>query len=157
MWPKKDRYYLLGISVDPRGRRTKLKTTTKVPGSPESSVEVTQLEETGLLLTVMLGKVYWDVLDLSIGAFNGDGAVSLGLNLGPADKRDALQIKHDIYARSGENSADGRVTFIARPWLGTYVMTGIESYNKIDGKIPYFYGAGVSFDDEDIKLLFALR
>ena len=109
------------------------------------------------MLTVMLGKIYWDVLDLSIGAFNGDGAVSVGLNLGPSANRDVFQIKHDIYARSGENSADGRLTFTIRPWLGTYVSAGLESYNRIDGRLPYFYGAGVSFDDEDIKLLFALR
>ncbi|MEK6579357.1 MAG: MlaD family protein, partial [Bdellovibrionota bacterium] len=57
IWPQKDRYYLLGISFDPRGKRTSTSVETTTGGSTTVTRSV-QVESTSLLITAMLGKVY---------------------------------------------------------------------------------------------------
>ena len=52
---------------------------------------------------------------------------------------------------------DARFSGTARFFDSLYVTGGLESVNRINGSSNYFVGAGVSFDDEDIKILFALR
>lgn len=154
IWPKVDRYYLLGISTDPRGLRT-VRTTTSEAGGVTTTTKTTQIEETGILVTAMVGKVFFNRLDLSLGALNGDGAVSAGLFLWKKGQEDRIQLRGDVYSRATET--DGRVSLMARIFMGAYLKAGIESFRKVNGITPWSYGAGVTFDDEDIKLLFALR
>jgi phospholipid/cholesterol/gamma-HCH transport system substrate-binding protein len=156
IYPNPDRYYLLGISVDPRGRRSITNTVTEA-GSSTTSVRTTQVEETGILLTGMVGKLFFDRrLDLSIGALYGDGAVSAAINFGPVKHETDLQLRGDIYSRGQDVPTDGRLTLTARLYEGLYLDGGLESFRKIEGKTAWSYGAGVAFDDEDIKLLFSL-
>jgi hypothetical protein len=45
-------------------------------------------------------------------------------------------------------------------WSAIYLRGGIDGFRPVGGAggpLPYTYGAGVSFDDDDIKILFALR
>jgi phospholipid/cholesterol/gamma-HCH transport system substrate-binding protein len=160
IWPKKDRYYLLGISSDPRGRLTNLTTTTVAGGLSQTTQTITN-DSTGILITGMLGKVFWDRLDLSIGALYGDGAASIGIRLGPHGNEEAFEIRNDVYSRSAGGLIDDRVTLRLQPFggalKGIYAKVGIESVRGYNSNTVYFYGAGLRFDDEDIKLLFALR
>ncbi len=162
IYPVPDRYYLLGITSDPRGKRTVTQTTTNSGGS-STLVETTQVEEGGLLLTGMLGKVLWRRIDVSAGFLHGDGTASLNLRLGPVDQETRLQLRSDIYSRGKGYSLDSRLGAIAFPFspdgvLGAlYVKGGLESMRRVGTRVGYFYGAGISFDDNDIKLLFALR
>lgn len=93
IYPNPTRYYLVGITIDPRGRRTVLNTTTTSNGQ-STAVSSEQIEEGGILLTGMLGKVFWNRLDLAAGALHGDGAVSIGLHLGPNGSERALTLKN---------------------------------------------------------------
>jgi phospholipid/cholesterol/gamma-HCH transport system substrate-binding protein len=163
IYPKADRYYLIGISLDPRGRRTSL-TTTTTSGGISTITQSTTLEQTGLLLTGMVGKILYRRIDLAIGALNGDGTFSAALLSGPRGRENMLVLQGDLYSRGSGTGADGRVLATIRPWQGNpnpwstiYVKGGIESFNRVNGVFPYFYGAGVSFDDEDILLLFSPR
>jgi phospholipid/cholesterol/gamma-HCH transport system substrate-binding protein len=156
IWPNPDRYYLLGISVDPRGRVTVTDTTT-TQGGITTTAETTQVEQTGILLTGMIGQRFFDHrLDLSIGALYGDGAVSAAVNLWKVGEEDRLQVRADLYSRGSNNPTDARATVTVHPYSGLYFDGGLESFRKVNGLIAYSYGAGVSFDDEDIKLLFSL-
>lgn len=156
IWPNPDHYYLLGISVDPRGRRSITNTLTEA-GGVATSVRTTQVEETGLLLTGMVGKLFFDRrLDLSIGALYGDGDVSAAINFGPLKHEADLQFRADVYSRGQDVPTDGRLTLTSRVYQGLYIDGGLESFRKIDGKTAWSYGAGVAFDDEDIKMLFTL-
>jgi phospholipid/cholesterol/gamma-HCH transport system substrate-binding protein len=158
IFPKPDRYYLLGISLDPRGRRTQLSTDTTTNGVPTVHTSTVQVEQTGILLTGMLGKIFFDNrLDLAIGALNGDGAVSVTGNLGPLGREEILKLETDFYTRGSGTGADARINLIARVFQGVYIKGGIESFKLVNDKIPWSYGAGITFEDEDIKLLFALR
>jgi phospholipid/cholesterol/gamma-HCH transport system substrate-binding protein len=157
IWPVPDRYYLIGISVDPRGRLTNTTTTTSI-GTSSITQSQQFIEDQGILITGMLGKVFLNRFDFSIGALHGDGAVRLRLNLGPHGNADRLQVVNDIYTRIGAGSGvDARTTVIIRPWMSIYVRGGVESWKGVNGKTAYSYGAGVAFDDQDIKLLFAFR
>ena len=157
IWPREDRYYKLGVSVDSaRGRQTVMTTTTE-SGGVSSTVRTTSREETALMITTMLGKVYFHRIDLSVGVLHNDGAVSMSANLGPSGSEDRLKLTADFYSRSLGQGVDARFSGTARIFDALYVTGGIESVNRINGSLNYFAGAGVSFDDEDIKILFALR
>jgi phospholipid/cholesterol/gamma-HCH transport system substrate-binding protein len=157
IWPRPDRYYLLGIAVDPRGKISETVTTTQA-GPVTSVTSTTVAEKSGLRLTGMVGKVWWNRLDTSLGVLYDDGTLSVAVNLGPVGKEEAIRVRNDLYARTAsENGIDDRISAIVRPWLSVYVAGGLESVHQVDGKIPFFFGAGVQFDDEDIKILFALR
>src|SRR5690606_19429170 len=82
VYPNPSRYYLLGVSLDPRGSRRVLHTTT-TSGGKTVTTSTEQIEEGAFLITAMLGKVLWNRVDVSAGALHGDGAVSLALHLGP--------------------------------------------------------------------------
>lgn len=156
IWPKPDRYYRLGLSVDPRGLRTET-TTTTTSGATSTEVNTVSVQKSGMLFTAMLGKVYRRRLDLSLGLLHGDGTVAMGVNLGPKGQEEKLQLFGDFYARSGTNAVDARVGATFNPFEGLYLTGGLESVRKVGGVTSYFVGAGVSFDDEDIKMLFVLR
>lgn len=163
LWPNRKRYYLLGITIDPRGRLQVTNTTTQ-SGGTETRVRTEQTVEGGFLLTGMIGKVFFDQrLDLSAGALHGDGALSIGVNLGPKLNEDILVWRNDFYSRGRDIAINNRSTVIYRPFHNIpgmhsiYVKGGIESIRKVDNKIAYLFGAGVSFDDDDIKVLFAFR
>lgn len=162
IWPRKDRYYLIGISLDPRGKRS-VSTTTTTAGGSSATVEQETNEETGFILTGMLGKLFFNRLDLAAGALHGDGCVSSGLYLGPAGSEEQFQLKADFYTRGKNQSVNERVTLTAFPFYrvagmsGAYVKGGIETFKKVNGHIPWMFGAGIAFDDEDIKLLFAFK
>jgi len=163
IWPDPDRYYRLGLSVDPRGKSTVTTITTTAGGSTSTS-QVEQVERSGLNLNVMFGKVFMRRVDLSVGVLYGDGAGSLALNFGPHDRENMIVLRSDVYTRlSGQTSlVDYRGTLIikplrTKPFGSLYAMGGLESIRKVNGDTAYFFGAGLTFSDDDIKLLFAFR
>lgn len=163
IYPTYDRYYLLGITVDPRGKLTTVTTATTV-GSTTSTSETTQIEQGGILLTGMLGKVFWRRLDLALGVLHGDGAVSASVYFGSFGEEERLQLRNDVYYRSNINANAKLIHFRTRaiwfpsqsPYLRSlYVSAGVETFRKVNNKFAYSVGAGLSFDDQDIKMLFS--
>jgi len=162
IWPTPSAYYRLGVSVDPRGRLTRSTITTTVNGVT-TSAESTVVEESGILLTGMLGKVFFDRYDFSAGVLHGDGAIGITLHLGPRYDVERFQLVNQVFSGTltgGRNQIHVRSfaqAFPSRsPYLRTiYLRAGVESYRTVGGKIPYFLGLGLSFSDDDIKLLFA--
>lgn len=158
LWPNDSRYYLLGVAVDPRGRLNITTTKTEGPNGVVTTTKVTQTQFTSFVLTGMIGKLFFDHrLDLSIGAQYGDATLSWALRMGPKFKEDRIQFRHDLYSRPGPGfGLDNRLSVILRPFMSTYVKGGLEGLHKVDGKMAYYFGAGLSFDDEDIKSLLTL-
>jgi phospholipid/cholesterol/gamma-HCH transport system substrate-binding protein len=160
--PNPTRYYLLGITIDPRGSRTVTHTTT-TQGTSQTQVSTEQIEEGKMLLTGMLGKILWNRFDIAAGALHGDGAVSLGLYLGPTGSENMINIKNDVYVRGQGIGLNDRLTLTVRPFARSdlfntlYATGGIESFRKVGGKTAYLFGGGSTFSDDDIKLLFAFR
>ncbi|MBS1963184.1 MAG: MCE family protein [Bdellovibrionales bacterium] len=162
IFPNPTRYYLIGVTIDPRGRRTVLNTTTTSNGQ-STAVSSEQIEEGGLLLTGMFGKVFWNRFDVAAGALHSDGAVSIGLHLGPVGSERMFTVRNDIYVRGQGVGLNDRLSVIAQPFLhndflgSLFVEGGLESFRKYNGKTSAFFGGGVTFSDDDIKLLFAFK
>jgi phospholipid/cholesterol/gamma-HCH transport system substrate-binding protein len=162
IFPTRDRYYLIGVSIDPRGKRS-VKETTVTSGGVSTTTTTTETEEGGLLINLMFGKIFKSRLEAAVGVLNGDGAVTGALRLGPTDREDILQLRADVYNRGKGYGLDSRYTVLMRPFSeasilsNIYLRGGIESIHKVSGALPYFGGAGVVFDDNDIKLLFAFK
>lgn len=158
VWPRPDRYYLLGITLDPRGKITNQSITTTV-GTQVQTIQTRIVEQTGMLFTAMLGKVWFNRIDLSVGALYGDGAGSAMFLLGPKDKERFFTFRSDFYIRTSGSSLDSRNTLTVMPIENFYLRAGMESVyrNPIDNRFVYFVGTGLTFTDEDIKLLLALK
>lgn len=164
IWPEPSRYYLVGAAIDPRGKKTT--TTTKTTaGGITSTTQTEVIEDSALLLSVMLGKVFWKRLDVSAGILHSDGTISTALNLGPVDNEERLILRLDSFARgkTAGGGLDGRLTAQIRPFAPKsvlspfYVRGGLDALRKVDGQMAWSYGAGITFDDQDISVLFALR
>ena len=163
LWPNPTRYYLLGLSIDPRGKVSQTTTSTDAGGG-SATVKTTQVEKGGFSITAMLGKRFIsNRLDLAIGVLHGDGALSTQILFGPKGDEERLRIINDFYGRSiaanGDvtTKLDCRTNIYINPFAGLYVRGGVDGYRRTNGKIPWSFGGGITFDDEDIKLLFSLK
>ncbi len=161
LWTKPDRYYLLGLAVDPRGRVTSSTTITTVGGSTVQT-QNTQIDQGSYQLTAMLGKVLWNRVDLSLGLLYGDGAISIAGYFGPEGNERKYQVRFDGYAHgagvtstTGPSNISGRVTAFAQPWSVFFVRAGVDGFSAIGGTLPWLIGGGIHFQDEDLKLLFS--
>lgn len=163
IFPSRHKYYQLGISLDPRGDVDTVTTTTQVSGVTTTS-KTMQVNKGKMLLTGKVGIIFWDFLDLSLGFLHGDGAASAALLLGEYGLEHRLKIQNDIYART--EGIDETTTIHDRLYLtwfpsrspyleALYLTGGLETFRKVDGKVSYFFGAGIGFNDQDIKMLFS--
>ncbi|MCM0605846.1 MAG: MCE family protein [Xanthomonadaceae bacterium] len=163
IWPNTTRYYLAGVAVDPRGRYTGVLTTTTVGSVSQSSVQNT-LDPSSLVFIAMLGKVVWKRIDGSVGILYNDFAISLKLLLGPSDNERMFSIENDTFSRfQGLNASgstvsqiDNRTKLVIKPMDWFYISGGLESVRQLNGRLNWLAGAGISFNDEDIKILFSL-
>jgi len=160
IWPTRDRYYLLGAGVDPRGKVSQTTVTTTAGGSSTSS-QVVAVEQSGLTITAQLGKTFFsNRLNLAVGVLFNDAAGTISTRLGPTGREDMIEPRVDIYTRGwGTNAGlNARAILTVRPLWAIYVQGGVDAFRLDAGQnLPFFAGAGLSFEDEDIKLLFALR
>jgi hypothetical protein len=155
IWPADDHYYLLGFANDPRGKLTVLHTTAVDANGNQTTTDTQRTDETALVFTGMYGRLYLDKrLDLSLGILYGDLALSAAFNLGPKDFENHLKLRADLYTRAIVGPTDGRFTLDFMPWKVVYVSLGLDSVHRVDGTLPWMYGAGISFDDSFIKYLF---
>jgi phospholipid/cholesterol/gamma-HCH transport system substrate-binding protein len=160
IWPTPTHYYLLGASSDPRGNTTITQTQTTAGGASTSTTSV-QTTENAILFTGMLGvTMLRSRLDLSVGFLYGNGDVSAMLNLGPVEHETWFQVRDDIYGLQNNGGMADRLSAIVHPipyFRSLYASAAMEDFRKVNGHSNFYYGAGVSFDDEDIKLLFTLK
>jgi phospholipid/cholesterol/gamma-HCH transport system substrate-binding protein len=158
--PKPDRYYLIGVSSDPRGSITQEIDTTQAGGTTNSQT-TTRVNKGGFQFTAMIGKIFNQRFDLSLGLHYGDGAGQVGFNLGPKENVQMVQAKAELYFRSQSDGGnftsepDGRIYAIFQPYSVLYLSGGVEGFRQVSGKLSMFYGGGIRFEDEDIKLLFS--
>jgi phospholipid/cholesterol/gamma-HCH transport system substrate-binding protein len=160
IWPRPDRFYRIGLGSDPRGKISQTTTTTESNGVT-NVVRNTVVDQGGYSFTAMIGKRLYPRVDLSVGILNNDGAAALGFNLGWGEDVDALQLVQEVYFRTDTTSGkwtarpDGRTYMMFQPFSILFLQAGVEGYRKVNGEFSAFYGAGIRFDDEDIRLLFS--
>ena len=137
--------------------------TTTTVGTQSTTVSSTQVTKGGFGLTGQIGKVFFQRYDLSLGMLYGDGAARLKINLGPKENLSMVQWQSDLYFRGASTNgnwtvqADVRTYLIYQPISIFYVSAGVEGFRQAGGSFQYLAGAGIRFDDEDIKLLLSLK
>lgn len=164
IWPNETRYYLLGVAVDPRGRYSGVLTNTTVGSVSQSSVQNT-LDPSSLVFVAGMGKVLWKRIDASIGILYNDFALSLKILLGPTGNERMISIENDLYSRflglnasgSSVSVVDNRTKLMFKPIDPVFISGGLESVRQLNGALNWIAGAGITFDDEDIKILFSLK
>lgn len=164
VWPNSSRYYRLGITSDPRGSLRVINYST-TSGGTTTNVQTSAADLGGLVMNAQLGKVFWRRLDLSIGLLHGDGAVSFEFDVGPAEKETMIRLHGDLYARGRGVAINKRIWARFQPLIGTgtvfgnlYLQAGVESFiNNPTPDLPFSMAAGLTFDDEDLRVLFAFR
>lgn len=160
IYPRPDRFYQIGLAADPRGTISQTTTITEGAGTT-TTLENTKIERGGMAFTLLIGKVFHPRFDLALGIKHGDGSLSVGCNLGSEEHLQAIQLKSDLYFRPSSSGGrwtalpDGRIYAIFQPFSIVYLTGGLEGVRKVNGKTSAFYGAGIRFEDEDIKLLFS--
>jgi phospholipid/cholesterol/gamma-HCH transport system substrate-binding protein len=157
--PNPTRYYLLGITNDPRGRDRKTTTTTSVNGGAPTTVVENKNEEKGLAITAMFGK-HFGPLDLSVGLKEDYGTVGVNFWLDSAKRYGILS---DIYSKgSDKGKVTARIYARATIYSALYVVGGLDqlqTYTDSQNRArkPWFVGLGVYFDDDDLKYLLAFK
>jgi phospholipid/cholesterol/gamma-HCH transport system substrate-binding protein len=160
LYPRADRYYLLGGDMDPRGNFSQTVTTAEIAGT-SNTVSTTVQQKGGFNLTVMVGKILKERFDIAVGLLRGDGATTATFHLGPADNLQQFQLKSDLYFRAKTINGiwtaqpDARIYAMFQPLSIFYFVGGVEGFRRIEGHFSSFFGAGMRFEDEDIKLLFS--
>ena len=150
--PNPTRYYLLGVSTDPAGTEERTRTQV-ITSTGTTSEEKIVTKEKGFNITAAFGK-YFGPLDLRVGLIEGAGAVGVGYWL---DSEHQYGVMTEYYKQSKRDPFRLRAYARARIFMGLYVKGGVEDVKKFNGKIPYFYGVGLFFNDEDIKYLLAFK
>ena len=123
-----------------------------------------EIEQGGIVFTAMLGKVLWNRLDLAAGLRYNDATLKTGLVLGPFGDEDRFQIQSELSFRSEEIDQDSKlhdrlytIIFPSKsPYLhAVYLTAGLDTFARVTDRVAFFYGGGLQFDDDDIKLLFS--
>lgn len=142
--PKEDKFYLLGLVSDPRGRRQEVETTT-----PAGTTKTIEYNKDKLLLSAQIGKRFKDIV-LRGGVLENTGGVGMdyyALN-------DKLQLTFEAF----DFGASGR-----RPHLKGYaeyrlmkhvfLSAGWDDFISNEGNSSPFMGFSIKFTDDDLKYL----
>jgi hypothetical protein len=152
------------VAADPRGDVISSTVTTTVGGT-STTVQTTDVSTGRPVLTLMLGKIFFNRLEFAAGLKFGDAAGTIALHLGPRDNEERLKLINDLYSHSdgvqlGSRFHD-RVTLqwfpFGSPYLKTvYIKGAVETFRtSTGGAFSWSVGGGVSFDDQDVKVLFS--
>jgi phospholipid/cholesterol/gamma-HCH transport system substrate-binding protein len=158
LWTRPERYYRLGVASDPRGNILATTTTTEVAGT-STTVNSTRTERGDFSITAMVGQVFAERVNLSIGVLYGDGVTRLAYDSGWGEYKDSLQPFVELYFRPNAASTlwtvrpDVRTGLFVQPFSVFTLTGGIEGLRRVNGRQSFFFGAGIRFDDNDIKLL----
>jgi phospholipid/cholesterol/gamma-HCH transport system substrate-binding protein len=147
--PREDKYYLVEIIDDPRGRVTRTLNQVTVNGVP-STIEDIKTERR-LKFTVQFGKRISE-LGLRIGLEENTFGVGADYYL----FNDALRLSYDAWDFNSDDP-EGQSTHMKA--MATYTFLKYLSVNAgydnfLNKKLDtFFFGAGLRFDDDDLKYL----
>jgi len=147
--PKPDKYYLIGITSDPTGLSSWERTTTSTDGSVTETY--TETVEDRVKFNLEIAKRLW-FLTLRGGIIESTGGV--GLDLEPW--RDQIILSFEAMDFGRDNNPYLKGTLMWTPWRYVFLTGGANDFiNKYEDPL-YFFGAGLRFEDEDIKGLFGM-
>ncbi len=149
--PKPDKYYILGIVSSPQGRLMTTDTTYQYGGArmgQDYTERKTVRDRNQLLFNAQIGKRWYD-LRVRAGIFESTGGVGLDYYLW----NDRVQITAEAFDfdpdRQPQVRAFARIRFLKH----LFVTVGMDDIVSNTGESSFFIGAGIQFDDDDLKYL----
>jgi len=141
--PKEDRFYLLGIVYDPRGRRTDKEITT-------GGVTTTQTEydKGGLLFDAQLGKRWKDVA-LRGGLMESTGGVGVDYYM----FNDRFKFSFEAFDFGSDRNPHLKAWADYRLFKHVYLSAGWDDFISRHGNASLFGGFSLRFEDDDLKYL----
>ena len=155
--PRPDRFYLLGVVDDPRGRVSESTTTYDmgITGDNPQSFVVTEKKtvvDDKLKFNLQIGRVFGPVA-LRGGIFQNKAG--LGIDYNPWN---FLSVTAEVFDFSSKAAPNLRLQALGRPFVWTiepfswiYLTAGGEAL--INSYRDFYFGIGVRFNDNDIKQL----
>ena len=157
--PKSDKYYMIELIDDPRGSVEVIDRTIcgEDPNAPEQcrDEQETTVKDEFKFSIQFAKRFYW--LGLRFGIMEGTG----GLGMNWYFLNDDLEFRFDVF-QFGKNEygdyANPRLKAMVmyRPtWLAHHLYLAAGGDDFFNQKtFDYFFGAGIHFDDEDLKAIF---
>jgi len=141
--PKEDKFYILGIVADPRGRRTIVDRTT---GGTTTRTE--EWEKNELLFNAEIAKRYKDVV-LRGGLLESTGGV--GIDYFAYD--DNLKLTFEAFDFDTDRDPHLKIFAEYRLFKHLYLTAGWDDFVSDEGNESPFAGFAIRFEDEDLKYL----
>jgi phospholipid/cholesterol/gamma-HCH transport system substrate-binding protein len=141
--PKEDRFYLLGLAYDPRGRRTDYETTT---GGVTTTT--TEYERNSILFNAQIGK-RWKDLALRGGLLESTGGVGADYYL----QNDKWKFSFEAFDFSEDRNPHLKAWAEYRLFKSFYLTAGWDDFISRQGNSSVFGGVAIRFEDEDLKYL----
>jgi len=141
--PKQDKFYILGVVADPRGKRTVTETTT---GGTTTRKEKWERDE--LLFNLMIGKRYKDVV-LRGGILESTGGV--GIDYFAFD--DTLKFTFEAFDFDADRDPHLKIYGEYRLFKHVYLMAGWDDFISDERNSSPFAGIAIRFEDDDLKYL----
>ena len=158
LMPKPDKYYILELMSDPRGYNTVVTetstTTNQTTGTSVTTSTTRSINEQRLALSAMFGKRWGDLVG-RVGLIESSGGVGVDYLL----FQDRLKLSLNVYGWTRPTVDSFPRTKLWFDWRfipHVYLTGGMENLlgadNSGSGR-DYFIGAGVFFNDQDLRAL----
>jgi phospholipid/cholesterol/gamma-HCH transport system substrate-binding protein len=147
--PKPDKYYMLQLIDDPRGRTMFRETVTSTTDSTKNPVirEQETITEDRFRFSLQYAKRFYFVTG-RIGIIENTGGVGVDVHL----LDDDLELSGDIFAFDENVNPRVKLWGLYTFFTHLYVAAGIDDVWN-DEETDFFIGAGISFNDDDLKAL----
>lgn len=147
--PAPDKYYLLQLIDDPRGRSIFRETVTSSSDSQEDPVirEQQTITEDRFRLSLQFAK-RWYFMTGRIGIIENTGGVGLDVHLFD----DALEISTDLFNFDANVNPQMKVWAHYTFFTHLFIAAGIDEVWN-DELTDFFIGAGITFNDDDLKAI----
>jgi phospholipid/cholesterol/gamma-HCH transport system substrate-binding protein len=140
---RQDYFYLLGLAVDPRGRRTVKDITTA-----GTTTQIEEYDKSGLLFNAMIGKRFKDVA-VRGGIMESAGGAGLDLYL----FRDKLKLTFEAFDFAEDRKAHLKAGGEYRLMKNFYLNAGWDDFISNRGNSSPYVGLSIRFEDDDLKYL----
>ena len=142
--PNEDKFYILGLVADPRGRQTI--TDITVDGGTPTRTEKWEKDE--LLFTAQIGKRFKNIA-LRGGIFESTGGVGVDYFA----FNDNLQLTFEAFDFNSDKNAHLKAYAEYKLLKHIYLSAGWDDFISNEGNGSPFAGFSIKFEDEDIKYL----
>lgn len=141
--PKWDKFYILGIVADPRGKR---KVTDSITGGTTTRTE--EWDKNGLLFNVEIGKRFKDLI-LRGGLLESTG----GIGIDYFALNDDLKFTFEAFDFDTDRDPHLKVFAEYELLKHVYLSAGWDDFVSDEGNESPFIGFSIRFEDDDLKYL----